>query len=231
MSTHTNKMLTSIKLTGAQRRNLQEVLNSFYFQQITPNNEQKLRCKFVKTLSDSQRRSNNGLEAAEGLSFPLARDTWGSRSLRLNKAQFKGIEMLFTPTEHNELRFGINTSLEFLELNWPKIHTVEKVYSLIDNAIRQANRLMHARIRCDERDRDFLIYIIKYYRLSAMALTFYADSGKWVNGKTLYDYNRARGSSIISNQHLYRLTQCSKRVFVNVEEIKIPTEQRYVHAN
>ena len=55
MNTHTRLMHSRIKLTKAQRNNLKIVLKSFFFQQITPHKEEHFRCKFVKTLSDSQR--------------------------------------------------------------------------------------------------------------------------------------------------------------------------------
>ncbi len=208
MNTHTRYMNAKVKLTKAQRTNLKYVLESYFFQQVTPHKLEHYRCKFVKTLSDSQRSSSEYFARweAKGLSFPIACNTWGSQTFRLNARQFKPLQDLFQITQHVSLK---TSNQRWLELNWSRVHLVEDVLPLIVAAQTKANTLMHKRQQSDKRDHDFVVRMIRKYNIIRF------DSAiRWVCARDLRDYHYRFGSKIFNRGELEMLYKCSDRIRV-----------------
>ena len=223
MNTHTRLMHSRIKLTKAQRNNLKIVLKSFFFQQITPHKEEHFRCKFVKTLSDSQRSGYTYYAnwEAKGLSFPIGTGVWGSQTIRLNATQFKPLTQLFLHSQHPKLR---QSSSSYMELDWSKVHMVENVLPLIVEAQTEANKLMEKRHVSDTRDHDFIIRMIKKYRLRSKDLS----GSRYANGKKLREYHYENGHVVFNRNEMDMLYRCSDRVVIEVDSVTLPEECTYV---
>lgn len=101
---------------------------------------------------------------------------------------------------------------------------VENVLDLIVDAQFEANALMEKRYVSDTRDHDFIIRMIKKYRLRSKDLS----GSRYANGKKLREYHYENGHVVFNRNEMDMLYRCSDRVVIEVDSVTLPEECTYV---